>query len=62
MCFVAQKNRLSETVLLSSRNICFGKEIRKLRGTCIKGLFWPPLEPKTESCFHQFHLIGLLVE
>ena len=18
---------------------------------CIKGLFWPPLEPKTESCF-----------
>ena len=20
------------------------------RGTCIKGLFWPPLEPKTESC------------
>ena len=21
------------------------------RGTCIKGLFWPPLEPKIESCF-----------
>ena len=21
------------------------------RGTCIKRLFWPPLEPKTESCF-----------
>ena len=21
------------------------------RGTCIKGLFWPPLEPKTENCF-----------
>ena len=21
------------------------------RGTCIKGLFWPPIEPKTESCF-----------
>ena len=20
-------------------------------GTCIKGLFWPPLEPKIESCF-----------
>ena len=20
-------------------------------GTCIKGLFWPPLEPETESCF-----------
>ena len=24
---------------------------KKERGTCIKGLFWPPLEPKTESCF-----------
>ena len=23
------------------------------RGMCIKGLFWPPLEPKTESCFSQ---------
>ena len=32
------------------------------RGTCIKGLFWPPLEPKTEVAFHQFHLIGLLEE
>ena len=21
------------------------------RGSSIKGLFWPPLEPKTESCF-----------
>ena len=21
------------------------------RGTCIKGLFWPPIEPKTENCF-----------
>ena len=20
-------------------------------GMCIKGLFWPPLEPKTENCF-----------
>ena len=20
-------------------------------GTCIKGLFWPSLEPKTENCF-----------
>ena len=20
-------------------------------GTCIKRLFWPPLEPKTENCF-----------
>ena len=29
------------------------------RGTCIKGLFWPPLEPKLKVAFHQFHLIGL---
>ena len=21
------------------------------RATCIKGLIWPPMEPKTESCF-----------
>ena len=21
------------------------------RGTCIKGLFWPPLKPKIENCF-----------
>ena len=21
------------------------------KGTCIKGLFWPPLEPKTKKCF-----------
>ena len=26
----AQKNRLSETVLLSTHNVCFGREIRKL--------------------------------
>ena len=24
---------------------------RSKRGTCIKGQIWPPLEPKTESCF-----------
>ena len=29
MCFCAQKNRLIETVLLSTNNICFGLEIRK---------------------------------
>ena len=23
------------------------------RGTCIKGLFWPPLESKIENCFSQ---------
>ena len=30
MCFGAQKNRLSEVVLLSTHNICFGWEIRKI--------------------------------
>ena len=24
---------------------------QKQMGTCIMGLIWPPLEPKTESCF-----------
>ena len=23
------------------------------RGMCIKGLIWPPLEPKAENCFSQ---------
>ena len=30
MCLDAQKNRLIETVLLSTHNICFGREIRKI--------------------------------
>ena len=31
------------------------------RGTCIKGLFWPPLELKRlKFAFHQYLLIGLL--
>ena len=33
------------------------KELRAL-----KGLIWPPLEPETEICFHQFLLIGCLEE
>ena len=39
----AQKNRLIETVLLSTHNICFGWEIRKIlfRYTLLtKGLAW----------------------
>ena len=32
------------------------------RGTYIKGLKWPPLEPKTENCFSQISLIGLVEE
>ena len=30
MCFGAQKNRLIETVLLSTHNICFDEEMRKM--------------------------------
>ena len=30
----AQKNRLIETVLLSTHNICFGREIRQLTFCC----------------------------
>ena len=32
------------------------------RGTCIKWLIWPPLEPKSEIAFHQFLFTGLLEE
>ena len=31
-------------------------DIRSERGTCIKGLFWPPLEPKTENYFSPISL------
>ena len=30
MCLGAQKTRLTETVLLSTNNICFGREIKKI--------------------------------
>ena len=30
MCLGAQKSRLIETVLLSTHNICFGREIKKI--------------------------------
>ena len=32
------------------------------RDMCIKGLFWPPLEPKIESCFSPISSYGLLEE
>ena len=37
--------------------LCFSYETKSVflwrtkRGTCIKGLIWPPPEPKTENCF-----------
>ena len=36
MCLGAQKNRLIQTVLLNTHNICIGWEIRKI-------IFWYPL-------------------
>ena len=33
-------------------NISFKNRVIK-RGTCIKRLIWPPLEPKNENCFSQ---------
>ena len=48
---VAAQARLS--LHLSKRHIV-GNHMSRLnfeRGTCIKGQIWPPLEPKTESCF-----------
>ena len=29
------------------------QKVAKKGVTCIKGLIWPPLEPKTENCFSQ---------
>ena len=61
ICFSAQKNRLIETVLLGSHNVCFGCEIRffytlsskglirEIRCSCIRGPFWPNSEAK--RCF-----------
>ena len=47
MCFGTQKNRLIETVILSTHNICLGCEIKKivlqytlLSGDLCLGLFW----------------------
>ena len=46
ICFVIF---LKKVTLKKIKRRHFWKVIQ--RGTCIKGLFWPPLEPKTESCF-----------
>ena len=36
--------------ILNINNASFDTMVNE-RGTCIKGQIWPPLEPKTESCF-----------
>ena len=37
-------------------------EFTNQRGACIKEVFWPPFEPKTENGFSPILLIGLLEE
>ena len=44
----------SVSVSVENKNKCTEEIAYKgffQRDTCIKGLIWPPLEPKTESCF-----------
>ena len=38
---------------LNKISLTLPKESPFERGMCIKGLIWPPLEPKTENCFSQ---------
>ena len=47
----AQKNRLIETVLLSTHNICFGREIRKL-------FFWYALLTKALFVYSYIPLVS----
>ena len=54
----SQKLEMQNLIILH----CSPLQCNIKRATCIKGLLWPPLEPKTESCFHQFLLFGLLEE
>ena len=52
VCFGAQKNRLIETVLLSTHNICFDSEIRKISFT--NALLYRGLENETDHHGHYF--------
>ena len=36
---------------IKSKGVISRQGYTEQRGTCIKGLIWPPLEPKTESYF-----------
>ena len=58
----ASRQGSGETALLSSLTRAFTAHTHKKgvlmkaqaqRGMCIKGLIWPPFEPKTEVCFSQ---------
>ena len=42
---------LISRIIVSGAYLVYNFREKYQRGTCIKGLFWPPLEPKTESCF-----------
>ena len=52
--FCAQKNHLMETVLLSTGNLCFGSETRKL-------IFWYTLLTKGLWYQRDLYLISLII-
>ena len=52
ICFGCSKGRLTETVLLSTHNICFGLEIRKL-------IFWYALLTKRLGPDKETFLVNL---
>ena len=48
---------LIEAVLFSLQDFLLSD---RKRGMCIKGLIWPPLEPKTENCFSQISFVWFI--
>ena len=54
------KSHATAHMLLDKYTLIYDQTIRIERGMCIKGLIWPPLQPKTENCFSPILSIGLL--
>ena len=51
-CFCRFRNNWPKPVHVYKKNDMLNLSCKETEsGTCIKGLFWPPLEPKTENCF-----------
>ena len=48
---INRRARKHNTKKKNNLNVTGVQVFRLQRGTCIKGLFWPLLEPNTESCF-----------
>ena len=55
LCFnkgtILQRNDRKMTIIWSFFYNFFVKFHDKQRGMCIKGIIWPPVEPKSKSCF-----------